>query len=104
MFFTQGSKEENKYFLAQTDTGADDLHFLVVDLLCLCFNSFAIDWRPSQRLLVYLKSATVVCHLQVEEGYPSSGVVRLQGIVREGQTVDISGLKVRRSVELLKQQ
>ncbi|XP_008328593.1 uncharacterized protein LOC103393408 isoform X2 [Cynoglossus semilaevis] len=56
-------------------------------------SSFAIDWRPSQRLLVYLKSATVVCHLQVEEGYPSSGVVRLQGIVREGQTVDISGLK-----------
>ncbi|XP_028268165.1 uncharacterized protein LOC114440088 isoform X2 [Parambassis ranga] len=55
--------------------------------------SFAIDWRPAQRLLVYLKSASLVCHLEVEEGYPSCGQVRLLSIRRDGQLVDTSGLK-----------
>lgn len=56
--------------------------------------SFAIDWRPAQRLLVYLKSATLVCHLLVQEGYPSSGGVQLLSVTREGQAVDTSGLEV----------
>ncbi|XP_072298905.1 uncharacterized protein [Eucyclogobius newberryi] len=47
-------------------------------------SSFAIDWRPSQRCLVFLKSASVVCELQVEEGYPRSGCVRLLCVQREG--------------------
>uniref|UniRef100_UPI0037E9640D uncharacterized protein n=1 Tax=Semicossyphus pulcher TaxID=241346 RepID=UPI0037E9640D len=56
-------------------------------------SSFAIDWRPAQRLLVYLKSALLVCHLEVEEGYPSSGRARLLSVRRDGQPVDTSGLK-----------
>ncbi|XP_074552451.1 uncharacterized protein LOC141809360 isoform X2 [Halichoeres trimaculatus] len=56
-------------------------------------SSFAIDWRPAQRLLVYLKSALLVCHIEVEEGYPSSGQARLLSVRRDGQPVDISGLK-----------
>ncbi|XP_036944213.1 uncharacterized protein si:dkey-225f5.4 [Acanthopagrus latus] len=56
-------------------------------------SSFAIDWRPAQRLLVYLKTALLVCHLEVEEGYPSSGRARLLSVRRDGQPVDTSGLK-----------
>lgn len=56
-------------------------------------SSFAIDWRPAQRVLVYLKSALLVCHLEVEEGYPSSGRARLLSVRRDGQPLDTSGLK-----------
>nr|XP_046270489.1 uncharacterized protein si:dkey-225f5.4 [Scatophagus argus] len=56
-------------------------------------SSFAIDWRPAQRLLVYLKSALLVCHLEVEEGYPNGGRARLVSVRRDGQPVDTSGLK-----------
>uniref|UniRef100_A0A3Q3B3V9 Uncharacterized LOC108251208 n=2 Tax=Kryptolebias marmoratus TaxID=37003 RepID=A0A3Q3B3V9_KRYMA len=54
--------------------------------------SFAIDWCPAQRLLVYLKSASLVCHLEVEEGYPGSGRARLRAVRRDGQLVDTSEL------------
>ncbi|KAF0033133.1 hypothetical protein F2P81_015423 [Scophthalmus maximus] len=57
-------------------------------------SSFAIDWRPAQRLLVYLKSALLVCHLEVEDGYPGNGGARLLSVRRDGQTVDTSGLKI----------
>ncbi|CAJ1075481.1 uncharacterized protein si:dkey-225f5.4 [Xyrichtys novacula] len=60
-------------------------------------SSFAIDWRPAQRLLVYLKTALLVCHLEVEEGYPSSGRAHLLSVRRDGQPVDISGLKPYKS-------
>lgn len=56
--------------------------------------SFAIDWRPAQRLLLYLKSAALVCHLEVEEGYPSAGRARLVSVQRDGRAVDTSGLQV----------
>lgn len=56
--------------------------------------SFAIDWRPAQRLLLYLKSAALVCHLRVEEGYPSTGRARLLSVQRDGRAVDTSGLQV----------
>lgn len=56
-------------------------------------SSFAIDWRPAQRLLIYLKTASLVCHLEVEEGYPSGGRARLLSVRRDGQHVDTSGLK-----------
>lgn len=56
--------------------------------------SFAIDWRPAQRLLLYLKSAVLVCHLEVEEGYPSAGRARLVSVQRNRQAVNTSGLKV----------
>ncbi|TNM97127.1 hypothetical protein fugu_015283 [Takifugu bimaculatus] len=56
-------------------------------------SSFAIDWRPAQRLLLYLKSAALVCHLEVEEGYPSTGRARLVSVQRNGQAVNTSGLK-----------
>ncbi|XP_008415370.1 uncharacterized protein LOC103469459 [Poecilia reticulata] len=59
--------------------------------------SFAIDWRPAQRLLLYLKSAALVCHLQVEHGYPASGSVRLSSVLRDGRTVDTEGLKPRKA-------
>ncbi|XP_042247520.1 uncharacterized protein si:dkey-225f5.4 [Thunnus maccoyii] len=65
------------------------------DLLCeiqALRSSFPIDWRPAQRLLVYLKTASLVCHLEVEEGYPHSGRARLQSVRRNGQPVDTSGL------------
>ncbi|XP_037545108.1 uncharacterized protein si:dkey-225f5.4 [Nematolebias whitei] len=58
--------------------------------------SFAIDWHPAQRLLVYLKSASLVCHLEVEEGYPGCGRARLKSVRRDGQPVDTSGLKPRK--------
>lgn len=56
--------------------------------------SFAIDWRPAQRMLVYLKSASLVCSLEVEEGYPSKGRARLGSIRREAQLIDTSVLQV----------
>lgn len=61
--------------------------------LCVCV-SFAIDWRPAQRLLIYLKTAALVCHLEVEDGYPNSGRARLLSVHRSGKPVDTSGLKV----------
>ncbi|KAF7641924.1 hypothetical protein LDENG_00268280, partial [Lucifuga dentata] len=66
------------------------------DLLCeiqALRSSFAIDWRAAQRLLVYLKSAALVCHLQVEDGYPTSGRARLLSIRRDGQPVDTTPLQ-----------
>ncbi|KAM9393980.1 uncharacterized protein KZ484_005093 [Pholidichthys leucotaenia] len=59
--------------------------------------SFAIDWHPTQRLLIYLKSASLVCHLEVEEGYPSAGCTRLLSVRQDGQPVDTSGLKPPRT-------
>ncbi|CAL1589117.1 unnamed protein product [Knipowitschia caucasica] len=56
-------------------------------------SSFAIDWRPSQRRLVFLKSATVVCELEVEEEYPSRGGVRLLSVQRDGTTQDTGTLQ-----------
>uniref|UniRef100_A0A8C6WMI6 Uncharacterized protein n=1 Tax=Neogobius melanostomus TaxID=47308 RepID=A0A8C6WMI6_9GOBI len=50
-------------------------------------SSFAIDWRPSQHHLVFLKSASEVYELQVEEGYPRGGSVRLLTLQRDGQQV-----------------
>ncbi|XP_042372881.1 uncharacterized protein si:dkey-225f5.4, partial [Plectropomus leopardus] len=61
-------------------------------------SSFAIDWRPAQRVLVYLKTASLVCHLEVEEGYPGSGRARLLSIRRDGHLVDTPGLKPDKSV------
>ncbi|TDH03567.1 hypothetical protein EPR50_G00164890 [Perca flavescens] len=61
-------------------------------------SSFAIDWRPSQRVLVYLKSALLVCELEVDEGYPSRGASRLLSVRRDGQPLDTSGLKPYKSV------
>ncbi|KAM4717181.1 uncharacterized protein FYW61_017362 isoform 2-T2 [Anableps anableps] len=60
-------------------------------------SSFAIDWCPAQRLLVYLKSASLVCHLEVEDGYPSGGRARLRSVRRDGRPVDTSGLKPRQA-------
>ncbi|XP_058510061.1 uncharacterized protein si:dkey-225f5.4 isoform X1 [Solea solea] len=63
-------------------------------------SSFAIDWRPAQRLLVYLKSAVIVCHVEVEEGYPHSGQVHLLSVRRDGKPVDTSGLKAHKPLSL----
>ncbi|XP_068581775.1 uncharacterized protein si:dkey-225f5.4 [Cebidichthys violaceus] len=60
-------------------------------------SSFAIDWRPAQRVLVYLKSALLVVHLEVEDGYPTAGRARLLSVRRDGRPVDTSGLKPLRS-------
>ncbi|CAB1341599.1 unnamed protein product [Coregonus sp. 'balchen'] len=49
---------------------------------------FAIDWRPGQRLLVFLKTASRVCNLGVEEGYPSKGTATLISVRRDGELVD----------------
>ncbi|XP_010872965.1 uncharacterized protein si:dkey-225f5.4 isoform X2 [Esox lucius] len=49
---------------------------------------FAIDWRPGQRLLVFLKSASVVCNIGVEEGYPSRGAATLISIRRDGELIN----------------
>ncbi|XP_053299729.1 uncharacterized protein si:dkey-225f5.4 [Pleuronectes platessa] len=61
-------------------------------------SSFAIDWRPAQRQLIFLKSSSVVCHLEVEEGYPSSGGARLSSVQRDGRPVDMCGLKPQKLV------
>ncbi|XP_063073895.1 uncharacterized protein si:dkey-225f5.4 [Engraulis encrasicolus] len=54
---------------------------------------FAIDWRPAQRLLVFLKTASVVCHLVVEEGYPTQGSATLQAVRKEGHELNIASLQ-----------
>ncbi|XP_035253166.1 uncharacterized protein si:dkey-225f5.4 isoform X2 [Anguilla rostrata] len=54
---------------------------------------FAIDWRPAQRLLVFLKSASVVCHLSVGEGYPSRGRASLVSIRGEKGPLNIDALQ-----------
>ncbi|XP_024117978.1 uncharacterized protein si:dkey-225f5.4 [Oryzias melastigma] len=59
-------------------------------------SSFAIDWRPAQRLLLYLKTASLVCHLHVEEGYPGGGRARLLSVQRDGQPVDANSLQPHR--------
>ncbi|RVE70043.1 hypothetical protein OJAV_G00084230 [Oryzias javanicus] len=59
-------------------------------------SSFAIDWRPAQRLLLYLKTASLVCHLHVGEGYPRGGRARLLSVQRDGQPVDAGGLQPHR--------
>ncbi|KAJ4921366.1 hypothetical protein JOQ06_022810, partial [Pogonophryne albipinna] len=56
-------------------------------------SSFAIDWFPAERRLVFLKSALLVCELLVEEGYPEGGGVSLQGARRDGHPVDPTLLK-----------
>ncbi|KAL2100576.1 hypothetical protein ACEWY4_002337 [Coilia grayii] len=56
-------------------------------------SSFAIDWRPAQRLLVFLKTASVVCHLVVEEGYPSQGTATLQAVRKDGRDLNIATLQ-----------
>uniref|UniRef100_UPI003AAE5242 uncharacterized protein n=1 Tax=Centroberyx gerrardi TaxID=166262 RepID=UPI003AAE5242 len=56
-------------------------------------SSFAIDWRPAQRLLVYLKSASAVCFLEVEEGYPTSGRAKLLSVHRDAQPLDTAALQ-----------
>ncbi|CAN9505100.1 unnamed protein product [Ophioblennius macclurei] len=60
-------------------------------------SSFPIDWRPAQRRLVYLKTASLVCHLEVGEGYPSRGRPRLLSVQRDGRPVDTSELKTPNS-------
>nr|AIM47936.1 IGF2BP1 [Pantodon buchholzi] len=55
---------------------------------------FAIDWRPSERELVFLKSASSVCHLHVGEGYPSRGHISILSILREKEPLDFTSLKV----------
>ncbi|KAK6311493.1 hypothetical protein J4Q44_G00171570 [Coregonus suidteri] len=58
-------------------------------LLSLAYcQRFAIDWRPGQRLLVFLKTASRVCNLGVEEGYPSKGTATLISVRRDGELVD----------------
>ncbi|XP_077421747.1 uncharacterized protein LOC144051959 [Vanacampus margaritifer] len=56
-------------------------------------SSFAVDWRPAQRVLVYLKSASILCHLEVERGYPNGGAVRLRDVERDGQLLDTTALQ-----------
>lgn len=56
-------------------------------------SSFAIDWFPAERRLVFLKSALLVCELLVEEGYPKEGGVSLQAARRDGHPVDPTLLK-----------
>lgn len=61
---------------------------------------FAIDWRPGQRLLVFLKTASSVCNLGVEEGYPSRGTATLISVRRDGELVDNAVLQVKYSSPL----
>lgn len=70
--------------------------------LCVCVHPtrFAIDWRPAQRLLVFLKTASVVCHLEVGEGYPSDGRVKLVTVRKDNHDLDITTLQVRAPVSL----
>lgn len=70
------------------------------DLLCVCVHPtrFAIDWRPAQRLLVFLKTASVVCHLEVGEGYPSGGSAKLVAVRKDNHDLDITTLQVSASV------
>ncbi|KAF4092810.1 hypothetical protein AMELA_G00025400 [Ameiurus melas] len=54
---------------------------------------FAIDWCPSKRLLIFLKSATTVCHLELDEGYPSSGCAKLLAVRKDGSLLNLSDLQ-----------
>ncbi|XP_051569895.1 ZW10 interactor isoform X1 [Myxocyprinus asiaticus] len=54
---------------------------------------FAIDWCPAERLLIFLKTATTVCHLRVEEGYPSHGRATLLSVRKDGNLLDITDLQ-----------
>ncbi|KAJ8254458.1 hypothetical protein COCON_G00210700 [Conger conger] len=54
---------------------------------------FAVDWRPAQRLLVFLKSASVVCHLDVGEGYPSAGSASLVSVRGKQGPLNIDALQ-----------
>ncbi|XP_018611775.1 uncharacterized protein si:dkey-225f5.4 [Scleropages formosus] len=54
---------------------------------------FAIDWRPTQQELVFLKSSSVVCHLHVEAGYPSKGRVSLLSVRGEKGPISISSVQ-----------
>ncbi|KAJ8345277.1 hypothetical protein SKAU_G00294700 [Synaphobranchus kaupii] len=54
---------------------------------------FAIDWRPAQRLLVFLRSALVVCHFNVGEGYPSTGRASLLSVRGEKGPLNIDALR-----------
>lgn len=58
---------------------------------------FAIDWKPAQRCLVFLKSAALVCELFVEEGYPRTGSARLLTVRRDGLSLDTSDLQWKRT-------
>ncbi|XP_059413735.1 ZW10 interactor-like [Carassius carassius] len=54
---------------------------------------FAIDWCPAEKLLIFLKTATTVCHLRVEEGYPSHGRATLLSVRKDGNLLDIAHLQ-----------
>lgn len=54
---------------------------------------FAIDWCPAERLLIFLKTATTVCHLRVGEGYPSHGRATLISVRKDGNLLDITDLQ-----------
>ncbi|XP_072549113.1 uncharacterized protein [Salminus brasiliensis] len=54
---------------------------------------FAIDWCPAKRLLIFLKSATTVCHLELGEGYPSSGKAKLLCVRKDGNLLDLATLQ-----------
>ncbi|XP_076852998.1 uncharacterized protein LOC143508411 isoform X2 [Brachyhypopomus gauderio] len=54
---------------------------------------FAIDWCPAKRLLIFLKSATTVCHLELDEGYPSSGHARLLSVRKDGSLLNVDTLQ-----------
>ncbi|GAA6093598.1 uncharacterized protein si:dkey-225f5.4 [Tachysurus ichikawai] len=56
---------------------------------------FAIDWCPAKRLLTFLKSATTVCQLELEEGYPLSGHAKLVAVRKDGNLLDLSALQPR---------
>ncbi|KAI4894653.1 hypothetical protein NFI96_013509 [Prochilodus magdalenae] len=54
---------------------------------------FAIDWCPAKQLLIFLKSATTVCHLELGEGYPSAGSARLLSVCKDGNLLDLDTLQ-----------
>ncbi|XP_043091065.1 ZW10 interactor [Puntigrus tetrazona] len=54
---------------------------------------FAIDWCPAEKLLIFLKTASTVCHLRVEEGYPSHGRATLLSVRKDGLLLDITDLE-----------
>ncbi|KAL0992438.1 hypothetical protein UPYG_G00093320 [Umbra pygmaea] len=65
---------------------------MLAEIQCL-HSRFAIDWRPALRLLVFLKTSSVVCSLEVEEGYPTRGVATLLSVRRDGELVDKTALQ-----------
>lgn len=72
--------------------------FLTWKKICL---RFAIDWCPAKRLLIFLKSATTVCHLELDEGYPSSGCAKLLAVRKDGNLLNLSALQVKLSGKIL---